>query len=443
MKALALNRVGLAMAAAMMLAGQAGAAIMPHEPLPETSYYRSLRSDYVKDWYIFQDTTADGILNPGDLVADHLKNWWTPVSSGSAGLYNDQPGAGGDLHSAAQNWATYTLPDDHPDKNNPDYNYWLPRDTGTIGFYMNYSQFDNNAWHDPNFTYGSNIVQQQIIRERHTGRNGWSLGWVINDYNSAHTQTPAGYAMMDIAVHNGKQDTTVDGWGRSVSNPQVSMSDDMDPTLSMDMTLDYKTRHPAIYDDAGGGYTWAANSTRMIANGHDANDLATLVNSQELKEVAGFDTGQLDHAGNPYLYQDAFIERSTYVTGCTDGGVITGLSGLDELDSQITNWGDQQVIRIEISKDTLVAGGITELRFFDFGDSIPGSDAGQVSPRMIVFHADPSGNLYLDDGVTQVFFPDNRIFIALADHMVPEPASVCIIGLGAAVMVALRRRRRA
>jgi len=444
MKALVLNRVAVAVfAAAIILAGQAGASVVPHEPDPQVGYYRPLRDDYVKDWFIYMDTTVDGILNPGDTQVDQLKNWWTPVSSGSQALYSDNPAAGGDLTCAPQNWATYTLPEDHPDKNNPNYNYWLPREEHTIGFYMTYSQFDNNAWHDPNFLYGDNIVQQTIVRERHTGRNGWALGWVINDYDAPRTQTPEGYVIMDIAVHDGKQDTVIDGWGRSVSNPQVSMSDDMNPTLSLDKTLSYKTRHPAIFDDAAGSYTWGVNQTRMIANGYDANDLATLVSSQELKEVAGFNSGRTDHAGSPYLYQDAFIERSTYVKGATDGGVITGLSGYNAFDPELMNWGDQQVIRIEISKDTLVAGGITEVRFFDFGDSTPGSDSGQVNPRMIVFHADAGGNLYFDDGVSQIFFPQNRIFIALTEYLIPEPASVCLLALGAGAIAILRRRRPA
>ncbi|MCJ7543180.1 MAG: PEP-CTERM sorting domain-containing protein [Phycisphaerae bacterium] len=443
MKTLLLNRVVWVTLVAVAVTGQAMGITVPHEPLAQVGYYRPLRSDYVRSWYIFKDTTGEGILNPGDTYVEQLNNWWTPVSSGSQGLYNDNPAATGtELSSAAQNWATYTLAGDHPDKDNPNYNYWLPQESGTIGFYMSYSQFDNCAWHDPAFAPGSNPTQRQIMREMHAGRNGWTLGWVINEINPAGAGSPAGFVNMDVAVHNGKLDTNVPGWGQSISNPRATMSNDLDAVLSLMNSLDYKTRHPALFDDAVGDHTWAANATRMLAEGYDATDLAMLVASQELKEIPGFNTGLLDHAGDPYLYEDAFNERSVYSQGTTDGGVIGGLSGFNGLDPEWSNWGDQQVIRIEISADTLMLGGITELRFFDFGTSVPGSTTSdQVNPRMIVFNADPSGHLYFDDpNVGPIYFPDNRIFIAVT---VPEPASLCLLTLGAGAIVFLRRRRTA
>jgi hypothetical protein len=446
MKTLPLNRVAVLMGIVVAIAAGQALAAVPHEPLPE-SYYRDLRSNYVRPWYIFKDTTGEGVLNPGDTKVEQMKNWWTPVSSGSQGLYSDDLNATGDLTSAPQNWATFTLDANDPAKNNPNYNYWLPRESNTIGFYMSYSQFDNCDWNDSSFVYGSNPTQQDIVRQRHMGRNGWSMGWVIGNYNDPN-QT-AGFANMDIAVHDGKLDANIPGWGRSISNPQVSMSNDIDPNLSIDWTLDYKTRHPAIFDDANGGYTWAANKLRMESQllGYDSADLAKLVKSQELKEVPGFATGMLDHDGNEYLYQDAFTERSRYSANATDGGVIAGLSGYDELNAEMTNWGDQQVIRIEIAPETLLSGGITEIHFFDFGGSVPGStDSNQVHPRMIVFHADSGGNLYFgdpnDDPNSWVYFPDNRIFIAVTDFfMVPEPATLSVITIGAGLTIFLRRRR--
>lgn len=443
MKALVLNRVVWLALVTAGLTAQAMGTTVPHEPTPQVGYYRDLRTDYVKQWYIFKDTTGDGILNPGDTYVEKMKNWWTPVSSGSQGLYSDDPNATGDLVSAPENWATYTLPDAHPDKDNPNYNYWLPRQDHTMSFYMTYSQFDNCAWHDPNFHYGDTPTIENIIREMHSGRNGYGLGWVINDYDAAHTQTPAGFVNMDIAVHDGKLDTVIPSWGRSISNPQISMSNDLDASLSLDTALNWHVRHPALFDEGTQDYSWAANATRMTANAYNATDLATLVASQEVKEVGGFDTGLLDHAGSNYLYQDAFTERSVYCTGTTDGGVIAGLSGYNGLDPSWSNWGDQQVIRIEISAETLVLGGITELCFYDFGDSVPGSTTSdQVNPRVIVFHADAGGHLYFDDPNSgPIYFPDNRIFIAMTD--IPEPASLCLLMLGGGTMVFLRRRRTA
>jgi hypothetical protein len=445
MRILPFTRVALLSLVMLAIAGQALGA---YEPTPQMGYYRDLRPDYNKTWYIFKDTTEDGVLNPGDTYLNQMKNWWTPVSSGSQGLYNDDPNVtSGDLTSAPMNWATYTLPGGDPNANNPDYNYWLPRASNAVNFYMSYSQFDNNRWDDPNaFVYGdpNNPTQHEIVRQRHEGRNGWNLGWVIGDYDANQTQTPTTQFNMDIAVHDGKLDSNVPSWGRSISNPQVSMSNDIDPVLSLDTSLDYKTRHPAIFDDANGGYTWAANELRMTANGYNSTDLAMLVNSQELQEKPGFDTGMLDPCGNDYLYQDAFTGRWHRVTGATDGGVIAGLSGYDKL----TDWGDQQVIRIQIDRDSLMSGGITQVNFFDFGDSNAftwGTNTGQqVNPSMISFYADAGGNLFMGDPNgdpnSWVYFPDNTIFIAVTNQ-IPEPATLCMLAMGAGLMLFRRRRR--
>ena len=442
MKTLALNRVVWLALVTMAVVGQAVAdPVVPHEPNAQEGYYRELRSDYVRTWHIFKDTTGEGILNPGDTSIEQFNNWWTPVSSGSQGLYDDHPSAtGSDLNSGAQNWATYNLPDDDPNKNDPNFNYWLPRQENTMSFYMSYSQFDNCDWQDPAFHPGDNAVQQQMLRERHAGRNGWVLGWVINDIDPNASGTPAGTVNMDVAVHNGQLDTTVAGWGESISNPQVSMSNDIDAILSVDHTLSYVTRHPPTFDETTDSYTWAANEFRMTQNGLNAADLATLVASMELKETGGFDTGLVDHGGDAYLYEDGFEGRFSYLDSTDDGGVLAGLSGYDGLNPNWSNWGDQQVIRIEIDAATLAASGITELRFFDFGDSVPGSSTSdQVNPRDIVFGVDVAGNVYFDDPVDgRIYFTDNRIFIAVSN--IPEPASLIVLAAGG-TMVLLRRRR--
>jgi len=465
MRALLLDKVG-ALLVVLFAYGANGAfgSVLEHEPTPEP-YYRSLRSDYVKDWYIFQDTVTDGILNPGDALVAQFKDWWTPVSSGSQAVYSELIGATGDLHSSPMNWATYTLPPAHPDKNDPLYNHWLlpdpsiPNDKNSIEFYMSYSQLDNCAWHDPNFIYGDNDVQRQIVRDRHAGRNGWSLGWVTRDNKGA-----GGSVKMDIFVHDGKLDADLSGWGRTISNPQVSMSDDMDPAISMDMTLNYKTRHPVIYDDANNAYTWAANQLRMTNNGFNAADLATLVASQELKEVNPYgvladavsprtpqaikDAGIKSSDGNDYLYQDAFTERSVYAVSSTDGGVLAGLCGWTDPNAGTTNWGDQMVIRIDIARETLLAGNIDRIVFHDFGDSIPGSTEGQVNnpghplPPPIVLYADEFGDVYfLEGGGGRVYFPENRIYIAVTS-LVPEPGALAMLVLGAFALVLRRKRSR-
>ena len=65
----------------------------------------------------------------------------------------------------------------------------------------------------------------------------------------------------------------------------------------------------------------------------------------------------------------------------------------------------------------------------------------QVSPRLIVFFADEGGNLYLDDGNGRIYFPENRLFIAVTNEIIPEPATLCLLMLGAGTMIVLRRRR--
>ena len=45
------------------------------EPNQDTSVLaRSLRPDYVKQWYIYNDDKLDGILNPGDTKIATFKN---------------------------------------------------------------------------------------------------------------------------------------------------------------------------------------------------------------------------------------------------------------------------------------------------------------------------------------------------------------------------------
>ena len=163
------------------------------------------------------------------------------------------------------------------------------------------------------------------------------------------------------------------------------------------------------------------------------------------------DAGVTDHTGTfAYEYQDAFVERSNYVVASTDGQMISGLSGWSEYEPGVNDrWGDQQVIRIDISGDTfaLDEGKIDELVFFDFGDSTPGATGTQqTAPRMIVLGVDTSrtvadGQIFLKDpdtGLPVIYFPENRIYIAA----IPEPATLMLLGCGSVLTIVRRRRRR-
>lgn len=433
-----------------------GDVVVPHEPTPEATY-RELRPDYVRQWHIFNDSQVDGVLNPGDTYVDSFQNWWSPVSSHSQATYKDHAGygAGYDYSSAPMNWATYTLDPSDPNRDNPNYNYWLPRQENSLSFYMTYSQFDNNDWANTN--YGDTELTQDIVRQRNLERNGWALGWVSGDYDYQASATSTVGVNMDIYVHSGKLVTTVDDWGISLSNPHVGMSNDVDYRTGLDTVGSDGGFHPAEFNETTQSYDWPINELRMEANGLTQADLSTLVNSMEVMESDPFNlvtaalSGRTPSAiatsgpdapdGSDYLYQDAFITRAHSPNTATDGGVISGLGGFSEYDPELNNWADQQVIRIDVDPAMLVAGGITEIVFYDFGASDPGSAVSdQVNPRTLIFNADDLGNLYLDSLTGRIYFPENRIYIATVSQ-IPEPASMALLCLGSLFTLLHRRKK--
>ena len=458
----------------------------PQEPTPDPTF-RALRSDYVKNWYIYNDSNVDGILDPGDTFVRTFKNWWTPASSHSQYNYSRDGGTGliygadSDINASPINYASH--------KNSGKEDFWLglnptADNEHTIQFYMSYSQFDNNDWKG-GYTYSSDPTIQAIVSQRHEYRNGWTLGWNIHSEraDNSNPQTLAGKVDMDIFIHNGRGVVTnpdgsidVPGFGKSYSNPQVSVSNDIS-SKARDASVYVpgctpaeggERYHPPVFDDATGTYSWAANATRMTYNGLDASDLNDIVNSMELREYDpyGLGPGQViwpsrmpseilanltDHNGNPYTYQDAFLERAFYHDGASDGGVIAGLAGQSLYDPQINNWGDQQVIRIDISEETLMSGdpntdgNIDKIIFWDFGD--PGT-GDQVNPTPIIFYVDLTqtvahGQIYWQDPVTgnKIWFPENRIYIAQVT-LVPEPTSLFLILAGAATILPLWKKRK-
>ena len=484
------------------------------EPLPRGDY-RPLRTDYVKTWYIYSDLNVghgntNGILDPGDTIIGTFKNWWTPVSSHSQHNYSDGPygtmtyAPGDDMASAPQNYANLTT---------ASANYWIDGKPNTMQFFMSYSQFDNNDF----TTYFDNhpdIVSpddKTVQKGRNMEQNGYVWGWNTHEVkfqnaDFVNDQTPAGNVQMDIFVHNGQGTYNIAGLGTSRSNPELSVVNDIDP-MAKDPTPGRNTWYMPTFEQTamtapGGAYdpgSYDPNSTTNAAyrrffgpNGGVPGELTLAEFAQivgdpsvqpnpvigmETREVAARGAGGLapgdsvvggrtpnqilatlvDDNGNPYTYDDAFVERSEFVESSTDGAVIAGLAGQTSYDPRINNWGDQQVIRIDISEATLTnmeggPGDITKIIIYDFGNSIPGT-AGtqQTDPEMYVFLVDLTqtyahGQLYYDtvgNGTPAdfIYFPENRIYIAQVE-IVPEPGTMALLTIGVAGPVLRRRRRR-
>ncbi|MDY7011079.1 MAG: PEP-CTERM sorting domain-containing protein [Planctomycetota bacterium] len=491
MKGSLLSKVLIALVAMLMVVPSVVRAA-PSEPNSDPSC-RGLRTDYVKTWYVYNDDRLDGILNPGDTEINTFENWWTPASSHSQHNYSRDGGdctyaSGSDINSGPINYATHNDPTKE--------NFWLgqtPTDENknTIQFYMTYSQFDNNDWKG-GYTYSTDPTVQAVVKQRHETRNGYAFGWVIHSEEPFGTvpinpQTQAGFVDMDIFVHNGRglnpnPDGSIDiaGFGKSYSNPQVSVSNDISDKAN-DVNVNIPSLgpggdrfHPPVFDDATGTYSWAANATRMTANGYNAADLTEIINSMEVEERDSLSLGAGDviwsnrrpseilanlfeHDGTtPYLYADAFLNDSVYHDGASDGGVIAGLAGESEYvpnPEDGGNWADQQVIRIDVSEATLRAGNIDEIVFWDFGnsDSTTRGQVGvpQVNPVPIIFYVDTSWNI--DHGQIfwdptpldhtsgdEIYFKENRIYIAQVT--IPEPATLVLLVIGAAGLMIRRRR---
>lgn len=428
----------------------------PMEPTPLVSpTMRPLRPDYISNWYIYNDANTDGILNPGDQQINIMDNWWTTVSSGTnhTSMKND---AAGRVNTSPMNHASDLTGD-------PTDSYWLPRQNRELHFYMSYSQMDNNSASNyqqyldvPGFEgYGD------FMAESHKYTNGWNMGWVINDYNNALPKgTVAQDFDMDIYVHDGQQLT-----GEWLSNPQVTGSNHMSD-LSMDSA---GNRVPPKWNDVTKTYDAAANQEYIdfyqnsVNPGFSAADILAIGQSMEVHEENPYGsyvdnssiwdngTGRTpneikanltDDEGNPYTYDDAFFNRINVYENESVGGVIAGLSGYDNYDPEINNWGDQQVIRIDLAQNAL--SQLDEIVMYDFGYA-PGS--GQLTPIEIIFGVvfyNGEYRIWYDfenDGfeVTDLM-PENRIYIARVD-ITPEPLSMAILSLGGLGLMKIRSRR--
>ncbi len=467
------------------------------EPSPEPAY-RGLRDDHVKTWHIFNDSstletgTTDGVLMPGDRQVAEFKNWWTPVSahtqhtydrSSYGGLYGD-PTEEVDIPSAPYNYA---------DSQSAEPNYWLDQDMvdGALHFFMTYSQYDNNDW--ASFQASPDPTLNQLITERNMERNGYALGWANGNIDKDNIDPNTVFdGEKSILVHYGKgldNDgvSEIDGFGTSRSNPNVSLSNDIDHqaqefgtggqwhppvfnddpgVMEYDGLLSANANYLATRNDGDGG---TANDGDADGDGDvDADDFAAIVASMEVRErdpnaLAGVlawladrpdeiaADSRLDQPdGSAYEYQDAFSDIWSTYQGSNDGGVIAGLAGEEAYDPEDPHgtYHQQQVIRIDFSSETLE--DYDSLVFYDFGDSAPGVEGtDQVDPEAIVFGVDlnrsvADGQIYFDpvgDGNPDdfVWFPENRLYIAQVH--IPEPITAVMFGLGGVFLIGRNRRK--
>jgi len=338
-----------------------------------------------------------------------------------------------------------------------------------------------------NVQYGaaSGRVKMDIFIHNGKSRNEPDGSGYDDNYNFGNAQSDVWYGPA-LSVPAGGAYSTV-----SQSNPQVVQSNEMDLLARQDnnmmLAADYRDDTTALPQ----GYVYAGlNQGKYTVDG-DGNsgtpvtaatlaEFNTVISSMDVREVNSYETsagagddlggvidpihgtdtpqalldgGVTDGLGNPYLYEDSFFSRdgesndgSPWVEGSTDGGVIAGLSGYDEYESKIktpqklTHWGEQQVIRIDFDTDTF--DGIDEIIFYDWGRIHPVTGQ-QTDPKAIVISVDASNNLYYDKdasgGVSpgDIFFPDNRIYIA---QVVPEPTTAVFLAIGGAGLIAKRRR---
>jgi hypothetical protein len=477
------SRLGGALSATVVLLACGYAFAQPREPNQDTSVLaRPLRSDYVKQWYIYNDDNLDGILNPGDTKIATFKNWWTTVSSGTQHNYarGDYNGDGTGYYANGEHFSSQPFNfTGFPGSISNE--YWLPVQRNALSFYLTYSQRDNN---DPNTFFGnyapSDMKTSEI--ESHRERQGYAMGWVTNGIlrdssgRLVDDQTPAGKVDMSVMVHNGQSapgGDIIPNWGVSQSNPQVSLSNHIDPRAFYDgdgagpIPGNYG---PPTFNAATGTYdpNLLANAAYMGMRGLSTGDLAAIANSMEVREYTpnglpapawltrtpsqiSDPNGPKNHDGNTYFYQDAFLNQGQYVNGASAGGVIAGLCGLSQYNPEANNWGDQQVIRIDISPDMLKSGdpntkgNINAIYFYDFGDSIPGAGGTQqTGPRVIAFNVDPNGMVYYlpdsNDPGNRIYFPENRIYIAeVTMGQVPEPMTALLVGAGGLAMLTRRR----
>lgn len=264
-------------------------------------------ADY-KNFGVYQDSNADGVLNSGDTYLGGVMSWLTFYSAGTSYNYSDHddPALAGfdDLDLTGAPYGA--------NQANDDVLSWLPMDDDELHIYMVWARYDNEVDEDPQ--------DPDAVGNK---RDGFSLGMIANDYIRGRSDdSPSGGYGLDIAVRN--DDTSI---------PQVTLSDDYFSDVHPD------GRPPVSPDPA-----YKENA------------------SQELWKIA--DPDLVD----PYNHY--FQGRWDYTASTADGGVIGGIHNGDYdisinlLTDIVTSVvGDGLVIRI----DPLYFDEVDKIVIYDFG----------------------------------------------------------------------------
>lgn len=428
-------------AGAVMLIIAAASTMAQVEPTPSSSY-RGLRSDYISTWYVWSDTNEDGILDPGDTKVAAMNNMWTAVGSDQS--LNINPTTG---NARPTNGSSDPLYLDTPEK--------------SLVVYMNYSQKDNNwrgSW--PNNPQGA------YDREKYGDTNGWSIGMVGTG--------ESGTMGVDVMVHNGEgmnradypgaykyaksnpQVTATTGLGTEAIDPvsgqlQVVKYDELTQSYNQNVNLAMKT----WFELNGGSLNVAQIASQMDMKEFDPYDSSTWhfsnadggvfagLTPEEIQNDVAIQNllAEFGQTVSTYDYQDAFSINAGYDEDHNAAGMIGGISGVG---SDVDQWADQTVIRLDFNLDE---SDFEQIIFYDFGYE---SGATQTDPVAIIFKVGVDGEgdkfLYYDvdgDGIydagLDTLMDQNRLFISV-NAEVPEPTTLLLLASGGAVVVYTKRR---
>ena len=199
------------------------------------------RADY-KNFGVYQDTNADGVLNPGDTYLGGFMSWMTYYSAATSYNYSahSDPALIGQSDLTGAPYAANQSGDPVLS--------WLPMDDDELHIYVAWSY------------YGNTSAEGELYE-----RAGFSLGLIANDYIRGRTDFSAsgGYDL-DIAVRN---DAT--------ALPQVTMSDDYDtngrppfPGFKADSSQEfYKITDPDLLDPYNHHFEGRWHYTASTADG--------------------------------------------------------------------------------------------------------------------------------------------------------------------------------